>query len=464
MVTPHHAFAHESVAVVRMTDNGFEPRELTVDVNATVRFINDDDVERWPASNLHPTHAIYPEFDPKDAIDLGKIWEFQPKEAGSWKYHDHLFPHMRATLVVVAEDDELSTLELSPTPTVTAAPKIDLLKQWNEWKALIQQWAAALTQYFSGLLENQTDPAMFREFSQEKQFDTLRKIATRESPKAAWQFVVNTYTDEQGKNQGANRAHDLAHFVGGLIYEQEGVNGLSVCNPTFAFGCFHGFTEAAFTEKLDLLGEIAAACTALGPIRSGPWSSCIHGIGHGVATYVDTVRLDEALSVCDRLTDGQPYCYDGTFMEFSINAPSDFWKDHDLMILCTNLAPAYQSACGRSLPFLLSMRRGMNPTDTAAACLSMGNQDIAYSCIDATGLRIGQESGGNVPAIMQSCSAMPTEQTYAHCATAAAGELIFQNYVGWEVSSYQICNALPGAYRESCFERTRRVTTDYRRQ
>ena len=61
---PSQTFAHSTTQVIEMTSNGFEPQKITIDKNSSIIFINKDKVARWPASNVHPTHEIYPEFDP----------------------------------------------------------------------------------------------------------------------------------------------------------------------------------------------------------------------------------------------------------------------------------------------------------------------------------------------------------------------------------------------------------------
>ena len=40
-------------------------------------------------------------------------------------------------------------------------------------------------------------------------------------------------------------AHALAHLFGHLIYEQLGDAGISVCDSSFGYGCFHQFTTDA---------------------------------------------------------------------------------------------------------------------------------------------------------------------------------------------------------------------------
>lgn len=86
--------------VVKITDNGYDPNEITIPLNGRITFINEGKESHWPASNIHPTHGIYPEFDPKQPIKPGGLWEFRFNKVGSWKYHDHLTPFIRGTIVV----------------------------------------------------------------------------------------------------------------------------------------------------------------------------------------------------------------------------------------------------------------------------------------------------------------------------------------------------------------------------
>ena len=85
---------------VIMNKDSFEPETLTIQKCTKVVFENQDKVSRWPASNLHPTHGIYPEFDPLQPIEPGSVWSFVFDKVGSWRYHDHLAPSTRGTVIV----------------------------------------------------------------------------------------------------------------------------------------------------------------------------------------------------------------------------------------------------------------------------------------------------------------------------------------------------------------------------
>lgn len=87
-------------AEVSMRQDEYVPSVLTIKKGTTVIFKNDSPDWRWPASNLHPTHDIYPEFDPKEPVAAGKSWSFRFDKAGSWNMHDHLAPYITGTITV----------------------------------------------------------------------------------------------------------------------------------------------------------------------------------------------------------------------------------------------------------------------------------------------------------------------------------------------------------------------------
>lgn len=87
--------------VIEMTEDGFVPDTVRITRGTTVRFINRDNLGHWPASDLHPSHTIYPEFDPKKPIPPGEEWSFTFDQIGEWGMHDHLSPYIEGTIIVV---------------------------------------------------------------------------------------------------------------------------------------------------------------------------------------------------------------------------------------------------------------------------------------------------------------------------------------------------------------------------
>lgn len=85
---------------VKITSDGFEPNTLNIKKGTNVVFVNMDDKEHWPASDLHPTHGIYSEFDPLEGVAGGSSWSFVFDKVGKWKFHDHLYPELTGIIEV----------------------------------------------------------------------------------------------------------------------------------------------------------------------------------------------------------------------------------------------------------------------------------------------------------------------------------------------------------------------------
>jgi len=89
-------------AILRMTKDGFIPTTLRVTQGTVVRFVNEDEqFWHWPASDFHPTHMVYPEFDPHEALEPNQEWSFTFEEIGQWNMHDHLIPSIIGIIIVI---------------------------------------------------------------------------------------------------------------------------------------------------------------------------------------------------------------------------------------------------------------------------------------------------------------------------------------------------------------------------
>jgi plastocyanin len=86
--------------ITELRNDGFYPKEFTIQKGDRVKFITTRDEYFWPASNLHPSHGIYPEFDPKEPIEAEESWSFRFDKAGNWRYHDHISPYFSGVIEV----------------------------------------------------------------------------------------------------------------------------------------------------------------------------------------------------------------------------------------------------------------------------------------------------------------------------------------------------------------------------
>lgn len=95
---------------IKITDEGFFPRELTIKEGDAVIWINGGSRPHWPASGMHPTHAFYPEkggcigsmFDACRGLETDEKFEFKFNQVGAWKYHDHLNAGLGGAIIVVS--------------------------------------------------------------------------------------------------------------------------------------------------------------------------------------------------------------------------------------------------------------------------------------------------------------------------------------------------------------------------
>ncbi len=92
---------YEGEAIIIMKEDDYYPSEITVKTGTKVIFKNESEYGTWPASDLHPSHGIYSEFDSKGVVKPGDSWSFQFDKPGTWGMHDHLAPYIVGKVTVV---------------------------------------------------------------------------------------------------------------------------------------------------------------------------------------------------------------------------------------------------------------------------------------------------------------------------------------------------------------------------
>ena len=88
---------------VTMDAKGFSPAELTIRVGDIVNFRNSDSRNRWPASDIHPTHELCQGFDALKAVPPGESYSHTFSEAKICAFHDHLIPNLRGSITASEE-------------------------------------------------------------------------------------------------------------------------------------------------------------------------------------------------------------------------------------------------------------------------------------------------------------------------------------------------------------------------
>ena len=144
--------------------------------------------------------------------------------------------------------------------------------------------------------------------------------------------------------------HLLAHVVGDILYQQEGLGGIRVCTHDFRNACSHSIVIGLFYEEGEAaLNKIAETCRNA-PGGFGAYTMCFHGLGHGILAYTG-YDLEKAIDLCEKTGTPQYYdeearqCISGSVMEI-INGVHDrslweqqhakYFKEEDPLYPCSS--------------------------------------------------------------------------------------------------------------------------------
>jgi plastocyanin len=103
-----------STRSVQISPVGFFPEVLEIVQGESVTFVNKGSGVHWPATEIHPSHSVYPGssiakcglnsesriFDACRGLNRGESYSFKFDKIGTWRYHDHLNPGLKGVIVV----------------------------------------------------------------------------------------------------------------------------------------------------------------------------------------------------------------------------------------------------------------------------------------------------------------------------------------------------------------------------
>ncbi|MBI2108555.1 MAG: hypothetical protein HYT93_00035 [Parcubacteria group bacterium] len=185
-------------------------------------------------------------------------------------------------------------------------------------------------------------------FAEEKEY-WKRQIETT-GAKNAYEKLGNVLKESSALTQ-----HIKSHIFGEVLYEQEGIDGLAICDRRFQNGCFHEVVERVIKEHgVDILKNLDTVCKNTIRHEQG----CEHGAGHGILAYTGYTEEDlrSALKLCDNFSLKSPIggCYQGVFMEYGRQdaligqksiSPSYSPFEGDSLYPCNKVDERYQDSC-----------------------------------------------------------------------------------------------------------------------
>lgn len=306
---PTLASGNEGITyTIRMSEAGYEPANITIRVGDTVGFANVGLYGRWPASNIHPTHSVYPGthidkchtsdgvgmFDACTEMMPGETFYFTFHEPGNWRYHDHITPDFNGVIVVEGEKEVVEK---------------------SFWKRFVEflsnKWAELVQMREVSELANTTsvqDWNIVETVENKTELELLLRTFGAEA-------VMSRLLEETGGGTVID-CHNQAHEVGRIAYLVYGAEVFETGDESCHSGFYHGAMESFISDTgtTNIATNIEQLCDVFGT-RFGLFE-CLHGVGHGVLAYEDYDLL-RALDVCGELSTefAQTSCYGGVFME-----------------------------------------------------------------------------------------------------------------------------------------------------
>lgn len=298
-------------------------------------------------------------------------------------------------------------------------------------------------------------------FTENKNIDG-KKIFERKSwgqdikemgPKEAHEYFKR---EQEGKDIGIQ--HIAAHDFGESLYREIGIEGLTTCDSSFAFGCFHIFFALAVSENgLAVVQELDEACIEKFGFGG---QGCQHGIGHGLISYLGPKGNAKALEVCASLQWKKPLfgCQTGVYMEY--NFPTKFLDSGGAASSVRIFDPDNPYDPCLSLPNMFRFACLFAQAEWWGKTVSLSNTEIGLLCDGLTdkaeriicfkGIGNGFASSFNFQGAITACEQMPDRPTEILCRAGA--------YWGfWDSGTYrfqapQLCSGLSPKEERLCVE------------
>lgn len=309
--------------VITVTENGFVPSTTTITAGQTIIFKSDVTRPFWPAADAHPTHGLYPEFDPLKPIAPDEQWSFTFDNLGTWTFHDHLVPQHTGTIHVQ-----------------------------SEYGGATQ---ACLTQ---SELENLT----MQNHCWEEEFKNQFKAEGLSA-------VIDTFEQYQENSPVFQRnCHDVMHIIGDIAYDDYKRTGLppedgrtSLCG----YGFYHGFIERILAEDGGY-NRSAYVCEQVANLQSFASQTladdaeyaCQHGVGHAVLDSQENANNTSAedltansIAVCESIfttSKAQYQCVTGVFNALAIAYTKNYYGftfGDEPFHICEIQPAIYKDAC-----------------------------------------------------------------------------------------------------------------------
>lgn len=288
----------------------------------------------------------------------------------------------------------------------------------------------------------------------QKKTEIENKLKTQ-NPNDLYGQILSEY-----KHKTLNEQHSVAHIFGQYLYRAKKLDGITVCDGSFSFGCFHGFfNEAILDRGIDITIQLDQKCIE----RFGEKSSaCQHGIGHGLIEFLGPKKLTQALDICGRLNWQKPLmgCSGGVFMGY--NLPQTDRDDSGSSTAlpfnpenpyrpCTGINDKFKPECYYNLGMYWNQVLDKNPAGMLRLCTEIENPRYRDSCLLGVGVTLAENTYPDKKKIQQNCDLSDVEYTRTICRSGAAWFYFAKPESRPEFQS--LCEDLPEVLKHTCLEK-----------
>lgn len=363
---------------ISYTADGFDPSILEVPAGARVRFVNNAQVSVWPASDPHPTHSDFPEFDSRAGILPGESYTFTFTKLGTFSFHNHSKSIERGIIRVSNPGQPL--------------PDIDKVKA-----------------------------------GQRATRDKLLALFDQNNPDS-----VFTVIDAIEANVVLARdCHDMAHDIGHRAYELFGFSAAMTFNSAdrlshtsvddiCAGGYMHGILEELFLHQPERATSPGAMCA---PVPTANRDSCYHGVGHSLM-FVYKRDVPASLLGCRAIGEDIPTrrCFEGVWMEMfwgnidHAGGDSLGWTTQQPLVPCERAGEDEKPTCFlyAHLGYLRTHPRDYAGAVNLCVASGLGEYDARY-CLRGVGITMMKHvTSRNLPAAEPFVAGLNYGKKYAY--------------------------------------------------
>lgn len=251
--------------------------------------------------------------------------------------------------------------------------------------------------------------------------------------------------------------HTQAHIFGEALYNVEGLEGVSVCDTSLRFGCYHSFFGQAIFEKgIEILPELNLLCRS----NYGEDTKCQHGLGHGLLVYTGYEELLPALELCESIDAEQTGgCLGGVFMEYNFHTMDQVdgglflrpLKD-DPYEPCNTLPERFHPACYLEQVQWWETVYAADFVYIGTLCEPLSKESGAYaSCHRGVGNHYAEVSLFDFDKIEAVCSSLATDEATQYCREGVTWLIVGREEHKDLYMSF--CALLTGTAQETCYAR-----------